>query len=230
LIAAMAGANATWGEERIAATLHLKLGLSVSPRTVRRYMPRGGRSPDRLSSHQWSTFVRNHAAAMLACDFFVTITATFRTVYVFVVLEVGTRRIVHWNVTEHSTAEWTIQQFRAIVPGDQPQRFLIHGRDRIYSAAVDGGIAAMRLTVLKTPVRCSQANAFGDRLIGAIRGECLDWLILLSERHLRSVLRECVAHYNRVDHTPESVPAYATWRSTRSHRKTGIESLTATES
>jgi putative transposase len=107
LIAAMARANATWGEERIAAELRLKLGLCVSSRTVRRYMPQSGRPRDRMSSHRWSTFVRNHAEAMLACDFFVTITATFRTLYVFVVLDVGTRRIVHWNVTEHPTAAWT---------------------------------------------------------------------------------------------------------------------------
>jgi len=197
LIAAMARANATWGEERIAAELRLKLGLTVSPRTVRRYMRRGGRPRDRISSHQWSAFVRNHASAMLACDFFVTITATFRRLYGFVVLEVGTRRIVHWNVTVHPTAEWTVQQFRAIAPGDQPQRFLIHDRDSIYAAAVDRAIATMGLTVLKTPVRCPQANAFCERLIGTIRRECLDWVILLNERHLRSVLLEWVAHYNQ---------------------------------
>lgn len=90
---------------------------------------------------------------MLACNFFVTITATFRTLYVFVVLDIGTRRIAHWNVTEHPTAEWTVQQFRAVVPGDQPQGFLIHDRDSIYSSAVDSAIAAMGLTVLKT--RCA---------------------------------------------------------------------------
>jgi putative transposase len=197
LIAAMARANATWGEERIAAELRLKLGLCVSSRTVRRYMPQGGRPRDRMSSHRWSTFVRNHAEAMLACDFFVTITATFRTLYVFVVLDVGTRRIVHWNVTEHPTAEWTVQQFRGIVPGDQPQRFLIHDRDSIYSSTVDGAVEAMGLTVLKTPVRCPQANAFCERLIGTIRRECLDWLIVVHERHLRSLLQEWVAHYNQ---------------------------------
>jgi hypothetical protein len=103
LIAGMARANVTWGEARIAAELRLKRGLCVS-------------------SHRWRTFVRNQAGAMLACDFFVTITARFRTVYVFVVLDVAPRRIVHWNVTEHPTAGWTVQQFRAIVPGDQPQR------------------------------------------------------------------------------------------------------------
>jgi putative transposase len=111
LIATMARANVTWGEERIAAALRLKLGITVSPRTVRRYMTTG-RPRDRATSQRWSTFVRNHAHATLASDFFVTITATFRTVYVFVVLDVGTRRIVHWNVTEHPTAAWTVQQFR----------------------------------------------------------------------------------------------------------------------
>jgi putative transposase len=197
LIVAMARAKATWGEERIAAELRLKLGLCVSPRTVRRYMRRGGRPGDRRPSQRWSTFVRNHACAMLTCDFFVTVTARFRTLYVFVVLEVGTRRIVHWNVTAHPTAEWTVQQFRTIVPGDQPQRFLVHDRDSIYTAAVDCAVEAMGLMVLKTPVRCPQANAFCERVIGTIRRECLDWMISLNERHLRCVLRQWVAHYNR---------------------------------
>jgi putative transposase len=156
-----------------------------------------GRPHDRRSSQQWSTFVRNHAAAALACDFFVTITASFRTLYVFVVLDVGTRRIEHWNVTEHPTAAWTVQQFRASVPGDQSQRFLIHDRDTIYAAAVDDAVTAMVLTVLKTPVRCPQANAFCERLIGTIRRERLDWMIVVNERHLRAVPREWVAHYNQ---------------------------------
>jgi transposase InsO family protein len=196
LIAAVARANATWGEERIAAELRLKLGLCVSPRTVRRYMPQGRGPRNRVSSQRWSTFVRNHAGAMLACDFFVTITARCRTLYVFVVLDVGTRRIVHWNVTERPAAAWTVQQFRSIVPGDQRQRFLIHDRDSIYAAGVDGAVGALGLTVLKTPVRCPQANAFCERLIGTVRRECVDRLIVLSERHLRSVLQEWVAHYN----------------------------------
>ena len=84
-----------------------------------------------------------------------------------------------------------------MVPGDQPHRFLIHDRDSIYAAAVDGAVGAMGLTVLKTPVRCPQANAFCERLIGTIRRECLDWLVVLNERHLRSVLRQWVVHYNQ---------------------------------
>jgi putative transposase len=113
-----------------------------------------------MGTQAWSTFVRNHAQTILACDFFVAVTATFRVMYVVVVLEVGTRRILHWNVTKHPTAEWTAQQFRLIVPGDQAHRFVIHDRDTIYSAGVDRTLAAMGLTVLKTPVRAPQANAF----------------------------------------------------------------------
>jgi putative transposase len=161
-----------------------------------RYLPaRPPRGPHSLQA--WSTFVRNHARSVLACDFFVVVTATFRVVYVFVVLEVGTRRLLHWNVTAHPTADWTAQQFRMIVAGDQPQRFVIHDRDSIYSEGVDGTLSAMGLTVLKTPVRAPPANAFCERLVDTIRRECLDFMIPMNERHLRAVLREWVSHYNR---------------------------------
>src|SRR6266851_10325183 len=123
LIAEMAAANRTWGEERIASELLLKLGIRVSPRTVRRYMPSGSGSKRGPGSQAWSTFVRNHARSVLACDFFVAVTANFRMLYIFVVVEVGTRRILHWNVTDHPTGEWTAQQFRMVVSGDQPHRF-----------------------------------------------------------------------------------------------------------
>jgi putative transposase len=196
VIATMARANRTWGEERIAAELFVKLGIRVSPRTVRRYMPpqppRG-----RRGTQAWSTFIRNHAHAVLACDFCVVVTATFRVMYVFVVLEVGTRRILHWNVTAHPSAGWTAQQFRMIVAGDEPHRFVIHDRDTIYSEGVDATLTAMDLTVLKTPVRAPQANAFCERLIGTMRRECLDFVIPLNQRHLRHVLHRWVAHYNR---------------------------------
>jgi len=127
-IAQMAAANRTWGEERIASELLLKLGIRVSPRTARRYMAPGAAPRSGGQSQLWSTFVRNHAHAVLACDFFVAVTATFRVFYVFVVLEVGTRRILHWNVTDHPTADWTAQQFRMVVSGDQPHRWVIHDR------------------------------------------------------------------------------------------------------
>ena len=196
LISEMASANRTWGEKRIASELLVKLGIHVSPRTVRRYMPASA-PPDGARSQRWSTFVRNHAGVVLACDFFVVITATFRVYYVFVVLEVDSRRICHWNVTEHPTAEWTAQQFRMVVSGEESHRFLIHDCDSIYSDGVDRTIAAMGLTILKTPVRSPQANAFCERVIGTIRRECLDWMMPFNEDHLRRVLRHWVAHYNR---------------------------------
>jgi hypothetical protein len=125
LILTMAQANPTWGEERIANELRLKLGIRVSPRTVGRYLrrlrPRGGGS----RSQRWATFVRNHAHAVLACDVFTTVTVRFRVLYVFVVLEVGTRRIVHWNVTEHPTAEWTIRRERASASREAGRREVI---------------------------------------------------------------------------------------------------------
>jgi transposase InsO family protein len=118
-------------------------------------------------------------------------------VYVFLVLEIGTRRILHWNVTEHPTAEWTAQQFRGIRTGDEPYRFVVHDRDAVFSPAVDNAWTSMDLRVLKTPARVPQANAFCERLIGTARRECLDHFIPLNERHLRQILGEWVPHYNR---------------------------------
>jgi transposase InsO family protein len=187
----------TWGEERIADELLLKLGLTVSPRTVGRYLQRPRPSRGGRLSQRWTTLVRNHAHAVLACDFFTTITVHFHIIYVFVVLDVGTRRIVHWNVTEHPTADWTIQQCRTAITGETLHRFLIHDRDAIYAPAVDRAIRSMGLRVLKTPVRTPQANACCGRVIGTIRRECLDWLIPCHERHLRGILREWVPHDNR---------------------------------
>jgi len=197
LIVEMANDNPAWGEERIAAELLLKVGIRISPRTVRRYMPKDPGPRRGPSSQRWMTFVRNHAQGILACDFFVTVTASFRVLYVFVVMEVGTRRIAHVNVTAHPTADWTLQQFREVLTGEKPHRFLVHDRDSIYSSTFDSAVEAMGLSILKTPFRAPQANAFCERLIGSIRRECLDFLIPLNDRHLRGILKEWVAHYNK---------------------------------
>ena len=197
LIVMMADDNPTWGEERIAAELLLKVGIRVSPRTVRRYMPDDTRRQRGPSSQCWMTFVRNHAQGILACDVFVTVTASFRVLYVFVVMEVGTRRIAHFNVTAHPTASWTLQQFREVGTGEKPYRFLIHDRGSIYSSEFDSALKAMGLSILKTPFRAPQANAFCERLVGSMRRECLDFLIPLNESHLRRILKEWVAHYNK---------------------------------
>jgi transposase InsO family protein len=196
IIANMAKANRTWGEERIAAELLLKLGISLSPRTVTRYMRRPRPLRPGAWTQTWSTFVRNHARELLACDFFVTVTARFHVVYVFIVLEVGTRRLVHWNVTEHPTAAWVVQQFRTCVTAESTHRFIVHDRHSIYSEGVDLALRTMGLRVLKTPVAVPQANAYCERVIGTARRECLDWVIPLNERHLRRVLAEWIPHYN----------------------------------
>jgi len=191
--------NPTWAEERIAAELSVKLGILVSPRTMRAYWPQDSdpRGCRRTSSQHWRTFVRNHAKAIVAADFLVAVTAGFRVLYVFVVMEAGSRRILHCNVTVHPTAAWTLQQFREAIPSDHPYRFLIHHRDSIFSAEVDDDLGAFGLKVLPTPVQAPKANAYCERLMGTIRRECLDYVIPLSEMHLRKILREWVAHYNR---------------------------------
>jgi transposase InsO family protein len=197
LIVEMGNDNPAWGEERIAAELLLKVGIRISPRTVRRYMPKDRGPRCGPSSQRWMTFVRNHADGILACDFFVTVTASFRVLYVFVIMEVGTRRIAHVNVSAHPTADWTLQQFREVITGEKPYRFLVHDRDSVYASAFDSAVEAMGLNILKTPFRAPQANAFCERLIGSIRRECLDFLIPLNGRHLRGILKEWAAHYNK---------------------------------
>jgi len=181
----------------VADELSLKLGILVSPRTVKKYWPKSWDSGPRcVSGQRWTTFVQNHANALIACDFATVITACFRVLYVFVVMEIGTRRILHCNVTEHPTALWTMQQFREAIPSDHHYRFLIHDRDSIFSNEVDEAVEALGLKVLRTPVRAPQANAYCERLVGTIRRECLDFMIPLSERHLQRILRDWVRHYN----------------------------------
>ena len=196
LIREMTLSNPTWGEERIANELLLKLGIRVTPRTVRKTMPvRPSNSP--RGDQRWTTFVRNHSETILACDFCVVATATFRLLYVFVVIEHQTRRIVHCNVTTNPTAAWTLQQLREAIPSDHDYRFLIHDRDSIFSSHLDQSISNLGVRVLRTPPRCPQANSICERVIGTLRRECLDFMIPLTENHLRTVLKQWVSHYYR---------------------------------
>jgi len=117
--------------------------------------------------------------------------------YVFVVMEAGSRRILHCNVTQHPTAEWTIQQFREFLSSDHKYRFLIHDRDSIFSAEVDRTLKTFGIRALKTPPRMPAANGLCERLVGTFRRECLDYLIPIDERHLKSMLTEFLHFYNR---------------------------------
>lgn len=196
LIRRMALENPLWGQERIANELLVKLGIPISPRTVRKYLPKP--PPGRPRRDQrWSTFLKTHAQAIVACDFLVTVTSTFRLLYVLVVVEHRSRRLIHCNVTAHPTAVWTRQQLREALGFDSRYHYLIHDRDSIFAAELDACVERFGLRVLKTPPRCPKANAICERLIGTIRRECLDWLIPLSEAHLRRALRLWVEHYNR---------------------------------
>jgi putative transposase len=173
LIRKIARENVTWGEERIANELLLKLGLRVSSRTIRKYLPwlplPRGRGPS--GDQRWATFIRNHAQGIVACDFCVAVTATFRLLYVFVLMEHASRRLIHINATAHPTAAWTLQQLREALPFDHGYRFIIHDHDAIFSAALDTGLDSLGITVITTPMRRPQGNALCERPIGTLRRE-----------------------------------------------------------
>jgi transposase InsO family protein len=197
LIRRMARENPSWGCRRLADELLIKLGIVLSPRTIRKYLPKGSGRPRGGRDQAWTTFVRNHARAIVACDFVVSKTAFFRTIYTLVVMEIGSRRILHVNSTAHPTAAWTTQQLREVFVPEHPWRYLLHDRDSIFSSALDETARSFGLAILKSPPRSPKANAFCERLIGTLRRECLDWIIPLGEGHLRATIREWAAHYNR---------------------------------
>ena len=191
LIRRLAAENPTWGQKRIADELLLKLQNQLSPRTVAKYIKQRPGSR-RARDQRWSTFLKNHAKAIVACDFFTVVTATFRVLYVFVALAIGSRWLVHFNRTEHPTAECTLQQLREALPGDQDYKFLLHDRHSTFSAGLDEEVESWGLEVLKSLAHSPTANAFCERVIGTIRRECLDFVIPLSESHLKRTLREWV--------------------------------------
>jgi len=197
LIQQMVKDNPGMGERQIADLMLTRMGIQVSARTVGKYWPRVQRGDGQpVGSQVWATFVRNHAKAIVACDFFTVVTATFRTLYVLVMMEVGSRKIIHVNVTAHPTAEWTAQQFREALPGDHPYKYLIHDHGSAFTKEVDEVAKAVGIEVKKTPLQAPKANAYCERLIGTIRRDCLDYLIAFGERHLKLILNEWVPYYN----------------------------------
>jgi len=174
---------------RIAVELAV-LDHSVSAATVQRYRR------DRPPSFSWRTFLQLHAPDIWAADFFTVQTLTFQTFYVFFVIGHDRRRILHWNVTWYPSAPWVWRQILAATPWNQHPRFLIRDRDRTYGADFLTKASAIGITTVLTPVRAPKANAIAERVIGTIRRECLDHLIVLNERHLQRVLREYLAYYN----------------------------------
>jgi len=190
LLRRMARENATWGAPRIHGEL-LKLGFDVCEATVSRYMPRRRKPP----SQTWRTFLSNHVGDLVSVDFFVVPTATFRILYVFVVLAHERRRVVHFNVTDGPSAKWTGQQLINAFPFDEAPRFLLRDRDRIYGRKFVGRVHSMGIEQVLIAPRSPWQNPCVERVIGSIRRECLDHVIVLGEQHLRRILREYVMYY-----------------------------------
>lgn len=191
LIRQMANDNATWGAPRIHGEL-LKLGFDVSEPTVSRYMPRRRKPP----SQTWRTFLLNHSKDLVSIDFFVVPTATFRLLYVFVVLEHERRRIVHINVTDGPSARWTGQQIVNAFPYDSAPKYMIRDRDNIYGDDFVRKVRAMHIEQVITAPRSPWQNPYCERVIGTIRRDCLDPVIVLGEQHLRRILREYLEYYH----------------------------------
>ena len=191
LIRQMQSANIGWGAPRIHGEL-LKLGIDISQAAVSKYMVRQQKPP----SQTWRTFLENHADCIAGIDFFTVPTATFRILYVFIVLCHDRRHIVHFNVTAHPTARWTAQQLVEAFPFESAPRYLLRDRDAIYGEKVRRRIKSLCIEEVVTAPHSPWQNPFVERIIGSIRRDCLDHIIVLNERHLRRILREYFSYYH----------------------------------
>jgi len=193
LVRRMAAENPTWGAPRIHGELRM-LGFHVAERTVQRYMPK--RPAPVGSVERWTAFLRNHAAAIAAMDLFTVPTATFRVLYVFVAIHHASRRVLHVNVTANPHSAWVVQQLREAFPGDDVPRHLIHDRDSVFSALVDGAVTSMGITPKRTSYRSPWQNGLCERWIGSCRCELLDHVVPFGEAHLRHLLLAYVRYYH----------------------------------
>jgi len=191
LIRRMSRANPLWGAPRIHGEL-LKLGLTVSQATVSKYMVRPRRPP----SQAWRTFLKNYAPDLIALDFFTVPTATFRVLFVLVVLTHRRRRLVHFNVAEHPTAEWTARQLLEACAREEGPRYLIRDRDQVYGERFSHQARLLDIQEAVIAPRSPWQNAYAERVIGSIRRECLDHVVVIGERHLREILSKYVDYYN----------------------------------
>jgi transposase InsO family protein len=198
LIKQLARDNRLWGAERIRGEL-LKLDIRVAKRTIQKYM-RGARATeptDGKRSQTWSTFLHNHAAHIWACDFLQVYDLFFRPLFIFFIIELGTRRVVHLRVTRNPSDEWTAQQLREATPyGEQP-KYLIRDNDTKFGAAFSRVAAVSGIKELRIAYKAPKMNAFCERFLGSVRRECLDHLLILSERHLHEILKEYIEYFNR---------------------------------
>jgi putative transposase len=191
LIRKMARENRLWGAERIRGEL-LKLGVQVSKRTIQKYMPKVPRKP----SQTWATFLKNHAGDIWACDFAVAHDLLFRPLYILVVIQLRSRRIVHTAVTRSPTDDWTAQHLREATPWGKGPEFLVCDRDNKYGPLFLNVAKSTGIKVLKTPVRAPKANAICERFIGSLKRECLDHMFVLHSYQLHRIVRAYVDYFN----------------------------------
>jgi transposase InsO family protein len=199
LIRKMAAANPLWGAPRIHGEL-LRLGIEVSERTVSRFLPRHRKPP----SQTWRAFLNNHVKDLVSIDFFTVPTATFRVLFVLIVLAHHRRRLIHFNVTENPTAAWTGQQIVEAFPEDTIPPYLIRDRDRIYGDDFRSRVRGLGIQEVMIAPQSRWQNPFAERLVGSIRRECLDHVIVLGQRHLRKILQIYFDYY-RQSRTPLSL-------------------------
>ncbi len=195
LIRRMATENPTWGAPRIHGEL-LKLGFNLGERTVSRYLERIRPKPRRTGTQSWKAFLRNQAKGIVAVDLFVVPTVRFEILYVFVVPAFERRRLVLANMTTNPTAFWLGQQIVNAFPWDTAPRFLIRDRDGAYGEEFTRRVQSLGIRTIKTAVRSPKMNCHVERLIGTIRRELFDHVIVVSEAHARRLLREFQAWYN----------------------------------
>jgi transposase InsO family protein len=187
----MSRANPLWGAPRIHGEL-LKLGIEVSQATVSKYMVRHLNPP----SQSWRTFLKNHAKDIASVDFFTVPTATFRVLFVLLVLNNERRKVVHFNVTASPTAAWTGQQIVEAFPWDTAPGYLLRDRDSKFGEEFIHRVESMGIEQVLISARSPWQNPYVERLIGSIRRECLDHTIILNEKHLRRVLKEYFKYYH----------------------------------
>jgi transposase InsO family protein len=191
LIQQVNSANPLWGAPRIHGEL-LKLGIEVSQATAAKYMVR----PVGRPSPTWRSFLSNEGIGIATIDMFVAISASFRVVYVMIILDHGRRKIVRFDVTQHPTAGWLSRQLTEAFPWDAAPRYLLRDRDASYGSVFSKRVAAMRITGVVSAPRSAWQNAYVERVIGSIRRECLDQVVIFNERHLRYVLSSNVVYYH----------------------------------
>ena len=191
LIEGMVESNPLWRAPRLHGELKM-LGIEISERTVSRILRKLPRPP----SQTWKTFLRNHIGQMVSIDFFTVPTVTMRVLSVFLVLEHRRRQVLHFNVTEHPTADWTSQQIvEAFADRDAP-RYLIRDRDSIYGSEVRLRIASLGIEEVLTAPRNPWQNPYVERLIGSIRRDCLNHFVILNARHLKRILASYFVYYH----------------------------------